>query len=470
MTARLITLGDSLTQGFQSLAITYPERGYPSILARALEGAPAAFPVPNFEAYGGLPWNMEWLARELQIHYGDHISGFTWAEAVVKSRSLLHEVEHYWAQGEGSLPTTPELFYNLAIWGSEVLDAHRLTARFAYDVLHAHSDHRTLMSPRGARFRTAIRVLNPAHQETRWDSSQVTIAKEIAQTQGGIENLVIWFGGNNYLGTALRLKVIETGANTPDLRGMTPDPDRPNLWTPSMFQRDYVELAAQIQSLDAEHVFVCTLPYITIPPVLRGVNLDATHHTCDEGLHDYYVRFMVQDSTFLNDLCNHPHRHDYLTRTQVQHINGYIDSYNTTIREIASTLGWYVVETGDMLTRLASHRKNTPHEFLPCEFLDLNTQFFEITQEGQIKSGGLFALDGVHPTTCGYALIAKLIYEKMMEVHPHLSPVDEVFDFEMIRRSDTLVSTPPRTLHDIFDMMESLERHFGWVEFLEAVM
>ena len=59
-----------------------------------------------------------------------------------------------------------------------------------------------------------------------------------------------------------------------------------------------------------------------------------------------------------------------------------------------------------------------PKYSLPREFEDLNVRFFEIEPSGALKSGGLIALDGVHPTTCGYSLIAHEFIQVMRGAKP----------------------------------------------------
>ena len=80
-------------------------------------------------------------------------------------------------------------------------------------------------------------------------------------------------------------------------------------------------------------------------------------------------------------------------------------------------------------------------------------------------------LDGIHPTTCGYAVVAKIAYEAIRAANPKmmLQSADSAFDFDFIRHMDTLVSDPPRTLDDIFGMLNSLERFFG-LDFLFRAM
>ena len=53
-------------------------------------------------------------------------------------------------------------------------------------------------------------------------------------------------------------------------------------------------------------------------------------------------------------------------------------------------------------------------------------------------------------------MFAQAFIEKMREVEPGI----ESIDFTALRARDTLVSSPPRTVDDIFAMLETLEDRF----------
>ena len=98
----------------------------------------------------------------------------------------------------------------------------------------------------------------------------------------------------------------------------------------------------------------------------------------------------------------------------------------------------------------------TPKYQLPKAIQDLSIRFFEIEPGGKIKNGGLISLDGVHPTICGYAIAAQEFINVMRKQNPGIRDID----FAKMRFWDTLVSRPPRTLDDIFGMLEILEKWF----------
>lgn len=65
---RLVTIGDSLTQGFQSGAIFNTDLSYPAIIAWEMGLEPSEY--PRYLGYGGLPFNLEYLLRDLEDRLG----------------------------------------------------------------------------------------------------------------------------------------------------------------------------------------------------------------------------------------------------------------------------------------------------------------------------------------------------------------------------------------------------------------
>lgn len=82
-----------------------------------------------------------------------------------------------------------------------------------------------------------------------------------------------------------------------------------------------------------------------------------------------------------------------------------------------------------------------------------DSSFLTSDGEGGRAGGGLFSLDGVHPTTVGYGIIAQEIVTIMRRAGvefrspggtPRPDPV--TVDFERLVLRDTLVRTPPQNL------------------------
>jgi hypothetical protein len=130
-------------------------------------------------------------------------------------------------------------------------------------------------------------------------------------------------------------------------------------------------------------------------------------------------------------------------------------------------LDWYLFDVAGMLDRLASRRyiESIParppwwSEYqMPPELAalkpKLDSRFFAVDDQGARSQGGLFALDGVHPTTVGYGLLAQEMIHVMQQAGvtfflpdgktPRTGPVK--VDFGRLLGYDTLISDPPTSI------------------------
>ena len=445
--AKLVAIGDSLTQGFQSLAIAHTDLSPPAMIADQMGLSAESFRLPDFSGSGGLPLNLEWLARKLEAKLGADIRLFEWVTAFFEIRELLDDVEEYWEKGRGSRPSGDVLFHNLAVWGFEVADAYQITPALQQSVIRQPKDN-ILQPPSEPRLRTAYRILNPAQSDERDQDTQISITKRIRERDGEIENLIVALGGNNCLATVVELDIRETGDTPPG-----PNSDC-TLWSPAAFKKDFEGLVERILEIHADNVFIATVPHVTIPPISRGVMEHRGRLPRERKYFDYYTHFWIRDKKF------DPDRDPRLRAEDAAKIDGYIDEYNAIILDAATTHGWHVVDVARLVDELAVRRnQGVPKRSLPAPIADLSVRLFEIYPNGEIQAGGLFSLDGVHPSTCGYALIAQEYIDVMKGVGVSVPDID----FAAIRRSDTLVSHAPRVLDDMFGMLQTLEKklHFS---------
>lgn len=451
--AKLVALGDSLTQGFRSLAITDSGLSPPALIAEAM-GIPAEqFDLPDFRGEGGLPFNVEWLARELEKKFGGALSGFEWPAALADAVALADRVEDFWERGEGAATQADTLYHNLAIWGFEVGDAYNVTAEICRNRIGTARDN-FLGLPSEPRLRTALRVLNPALVSSRDQDTQLAVAKKIRERDGRIDHLIVAYGANNCLGTVVELEIRETGEDPPGpFSGCT-------LWTRLAFEKEYAQLVLAVEAIDAEHVYVATVPHVTIPPISRGIMKDRGRLPENRKYFDYYARFLVPDQDF------DPDRHKHLTGAQAETIDRRIDEYNAFIRKSAEQNGWSVVDLEKLLGDLAWRRNHgKPKRALPPPLTGLNVKFFEIGPTGAIRRGGLISLDGVHPTVAGYAVMAQEFIDVMRANEPSIRDID----FAAVRARDTLVSNPPLTLDDVYGALRTLEGKFNLTRILDKV-
>jgi len=82
----------------------------------------------------------------------------------------------------------------------------------------------------------------------------------------------------------------------------------------------------------------------------------------------------------------------------------------------------------------------------------------------------LFSLDGVHPTTIGYGIVAQEVIRIMERAGvsfrtptgaPRSGPVD--VDWHRLLAADTLISSPPALLDDGLGLLGWLDERLDWV-------
>src|SRR5262249_32150564 len=75
----------------------------------------ASFRRPEYRPFGGLPLNLEYLARELEHRFGSTLDWWELAPAVFVVHHLLDQLREYWEEGRGSrVPQSGGIMHNLA--------------------------------------------------------------------------------------------------------------------------------------------------------------------------------------------------------------------------------------------------------------------------------------------------------------------------------------------------------------------
>jgi lysophospholipase L1-like esterase len=440
--AKIVAIGDSLTQGAQSFAVSRTDLSYPAMVADRLGLAEDEFIVPDFSGVGGLPFNLERMARELERSYGDDISLFEWIRAAARIASMLDEVEDYWERGDGSQPDDDVLYHNLAVWNFKVCDAYSTTSASS-DLVIGEDRDEVLSTPSHGRLRIARRVLNPAQLDERANDTQIDVARRIRERDGSIDHLFVALGANNCLRSVLELDVRQTG-------DITPGPGTTHtLWSRAAFAAEYDQLARGLETIGATNVYLATVPRVTLLPVLQGVGGESAEAS---GYREAYTYIWIDAAEFDSE-------HDrQLSGADVARIDRRVDAYNEIIRQTAETRGWRVVDLCALVDGLAG-RPLAPGQAamqLPQPLAGLDIGFFGIGPAGNVRRGGLISLDGMHPTTCAYGMFAQAFVEQVRQVEPGIADID----FEAVRGSDELVGSPPRTIDDVFGMLRTLEERF----------
>ncbi len=485
---RLVAIGDSISQGFMSGAIFRTDLSWPNIVAYELGLEPkVGFRYPVYEALdgpGGLPLDLERLATGLADKVGDKLD---WYEALKAARwvqSYMDRVEDYWERGAGrTLPDTTAPYHNLAVYGADVLDVQLMTAticdqRLAVkpkdDVIHEVVEHNNDLA-----WRTVLASCVGAGGAP----CTVLEAARALGDAGEIETLTVVLGGNNALGSVIHLKP----KWTPDDYLDRPPAERLdykgqfNVWQPAHFAAEWATLVDAIKLIKARHVVVSTVPQVTIAPIAHGVGGKVAQSS---RYFKYYTRPWIDDDDF-------DPRHDpNFTSDQARAIDEAIDAYNATIIESvrqARTEGrdWYLLELGGLLDSLAVRRYIDdasarpawwkPYE-LPPELARMqpaapNTRFFQAGAGGR-TDGGLFSLDGVHPTTIGYGIVAREVV-RLLRDHAGVEfftqdgtprdPTTVDVDFTRVMAADTLVNHPPSTISSSVGLIGWLDQTVDWV-------
>ena len=137
---RLVTIGDSLTQGFQSGAVFHTDLSWPAIVAWEL-GWYDQFRKPVYGGPGGLPLNIELLLRDLEHRFGADLDWWEFPLALFQGRQFMDGVEDYWERGPGSsFPNVTGINHNLAIYGWDVRDTLERTWASSQAQLKAPKD------------------------------------------------------------------------------------------------------------------------------------------------------------------------------------------------------------------------------------------------------------------------------------------------------------------------------------------
>ncbi|GGU40633.1 hypothetical protein GCM10010274_30280 [Streptomyces lavendofoliae] len=468
---RLVTIGDSLTHGFQSGAIFNTDLSYPAIIAHEL-GWGESFRYPSYNGHGGLPLNIELLLRDLKDRFGPNLDGWEVPLALFHGRQFMDEVEDYWERGPGTVvPQLTSINHNLAVYGWDLRDVLDKTAKTCLQDIGVPRDDWLSQVTQDNGDRAALRVLPSAAADqslTLLDAAARLGDERDSDPQHGIETLIVFLGANNALQAVTQLKVVWSDTGYDDLHGKRPY----TVWTPAHFRAELGAVANRVRQIKARHVIWCTVPHVTIAPVARGV---ATKTGLGSRYFPYYTRPWISDREF------NPRQDPHITGQQAEDVDLAIDLYNAAIvdeveRARRAGADWYLMDTAGLMDRLASRRYIEdplarppwwqPYP-LPAQLQALlpepNSRFLA-SNGNQRTDGGLFSLDGVHPTTIGYGIVAQELITVMRRAGVEFRQADGsvradpvTVDFSRLIRRDTLINNPPGNLTSGLDIL-------GWAD------
>ncbi|HEX9980202.1 MAG TPA: hypothetical protein VGB50_06525 [Flavobacterium sp.] len=493
MSVKLFTIGDSISQGFMSGAAAKTHQSYSTILSRILGASGYNYPTWGKE---GLPVNLETVFRRLQRRLDTNIAGpIEWIKALSVINTYLDEVEDYYERGEGCMDECvgKDPFHNVSVRGFDVSHSWQLTPALCREWVEKSEKNgdNTFGMVNESFHRTGYRVLaSGAPQENFTQLDWL----EYHHNNEGVENLVLWLGANNCLGTVLNLKINQT---SPDGTAFRNGPDSVsyatrqkndwNLWHPEDFRVEYQFMMDKVISIMENNpnqtdykVFVGTIPLVTICPLIKAVEKsgrteqkvqewpvdknnpapsgiselkDATPRDVSYG--KYYPYFLFEDNFDIT--VNHLNQNDIL------HIDNCIRKYNRIIQEIVaeanSRIGsrrFYLVDISTALSEMALKRNDYQPTYDFPEYFDycyprVDSRYYGVTRDGQIKAGGLFSLDGVHPTAIGQGLLAYEFLKVMHQAGSFTGQPNTAINWKEIFASDTLYTKPVGILGEIYD-------------------
>lgn len=479
---RLVVLGDSLSHGFQSGAVFNTDISWPAIVAYEL-GWLDRYRYPVYGGPGGLPLNIELLLRRLEERFGSRLDIGDVPLALFAARAFMDDVEDYWERGPGRIaPRVDRYNHDLSVYGCDLRDVLSRTAETEEAAIERPNDSLLDQLVENAGARAALRVYPHWNAEV---SGQTLLEAAAAlgddhdeNTECGIETLVVFLGANNALQTVTELRVRWSEDDFRELNRK----DRYTVWRPEHFAAELADLVEAVGQIRARHTIWCTVPHVTIAPVARGIGGKVAPGS---RYFPYYARPWVKDHQF------DPTRDPHLTELDARAVDAAIDLYNARIEQVvrdarrgaddAGPRDWFLLDIAGFLDRLAWRRYMTdpnarPSWWTPCTLPPAlaalqpppDSRFLVSDGRGGRAAGGLFSLDGVHPTTVGYGLIAQEII-KIQELagvpfpdltgKPRQGPI--LVDFDRLLRRDTLVNHPPQNLDSTVDILGWADEHSG---------
>ena len=321
--------------------------------------------------------------------------------------------------------------------------------------------------PHAAYYRTALKVLNPSLRAEYEEFSQIRWLAEHASRDEGVENLILWLGANNALGTVVTLQINQTPNDPQNPPHEMPHPERAshswNLWHPADFAADYEMLLEKVDEAmrgnDREKdwkVFVGNVPLVTIAPLAKGVG--PTMEIERDGKISVYFKYYAYFPFEENDVRERDII--YLTLAEALHIDDCIRADNRDISRLLEEKNkehpkrrYYLVDTCGILESLAFKRNAGQVEYDFPDYFDfvyprVDTKYYHADRRKRLRQGGLFSLDGVHPTAIGQGIVAHEFLKVMKRTGVALGGS---LDWPVIFESDALYSNPISLMHELYN-------------------
>jgi hypothetical protein len=491
---KLFTIGDSISQGFMSGSAAKPRLAYSSLIAECLglrlssmSGGGAGYFYPEWKAFG-LPASLEDILRALCARCGSSIGLLEWPAVLKTINDMMDVSEDYFERGEGAAdnpyPGDVPFFHNVAIRDFTVADAWLLTPKVCRERIEAEGFFSRLdgffANPGAYFYRTALKVLSP---NLDCDFSQLDWLGHHAKGEG-VENLILWLGANNALKTVLTLKIKKT-PNTPlgrpcGLSHLERAEKEWNLWHPDDFAAEYGELLDRVETALADNrfkswnVFVATVPFVTALPFIHGLGQGISFP--EKGIYYRDYTYFPFDEKFISD------GGAALSRQDVMLIDDCVRGYNLEIQRLVDEKNrahlrrsgrapYHIVDLCAAFDRMAWQRNSgNPTTAFPDCFAQaspkISTAYYHADEANGRLRGGIFSLDGIHPSAIGQGLIARE-FMKVMEAGAGLA-FCRPLDWTAILKRDSLYQDPITIMPELY-CHEKLATHIvKLISFIKA--
>jgi lysophospholipase L1-like esterase len=220
------------------------------------------------------------------------------------------------------------------------------------------------------------------------------------------------------LGCAVKLKpslaIVSIGSNdvVPTILGGAPPTD------PAVFQAEYLQLVSTLKLTGAE-VILANIPDVTLAPILQSyAQFEARCGVPPSGATpaDYVVPDLTNATLSSFNVCT-----NYLVRPAalIAQARSTVQQYNRIIQSVAASVKAPVVDLYGLVNQLAAYGYEVRGAQLTTQYL-----------------GGLFSLDGLHPTNTGYAIMANAFISVMnRDFHMLIPPIA----VEQVAATDPLI-------------------------------
>ena len=483
---RIFTIGDSISQGFRSGGTAFSEHAYSTYIAQALQET----------SYRRLQWpgiklkiDLEGMVKMLENKFGNDISALEWLPILGAISEFQDRSEDYYERGEGAMgrpaPNYAHDFTdNCAVEGMRVADAWEVTPRLCLKKVSADQDSAKdnfgIAMASSPFYRAAYKVLNPQSSDKYLDYSAIKWLKQIAATEG-VENAIVFLGANNALGTIFKLQ-LEPGDLTPgesktfgSRTTAGKEEDRYTLWHPLAFEHDYRLLVSKIIEAMQENkkadwkIYLGTVPLVTIAAMIEGFGEErlvddprVPAGTAQKRFryYQYYKYYGVNESTALQT-------GKVMKFRDALFIDKVIINFNKSIEKIAREMNgqigrkaFVVVDISNVLADMAWKRNSgMPSYQYPEElrwlFPPINTKFYDVNSNGDIVDGGIFSLDGIHPTVIGQGIIASEFLKSM--IANGSAPSEAALNWAAIIKDDKLRQEPLKIINSLVNKWQAID-------------